>query len=98
MHLINVHGEEVEILRRDDEVYPHIPQIESLLGGIATEMGVCCSLFWPGTPALPSICFEVDPRPSETRSCPSIPSRDVHPLLLRAIDKPVLDCACSASA
>ena len=77
MHLINVHGEEVEILRRDDEVYPHIPQIESLLGGIATEMGVCCSLFWPGTPALPSICFEVDPRPSETRSCPSIPSRTI---------------------
>ena len=64
MHLINVHGEEVEILRRDDEVYPHIPQIESLLGGIATEMGVCCSLFRPGTPALPSIGFQVDPRPS----------------------------------
>ena len=98
MHLINVHGEEVEILRRDDEVYPHMPQIESPLGGIATEMGVCCSLFRPGTPALPSIGFEVDPRPSATRSCPSIPSRDVHPLLLRAIDKTVLDCACSASA
>ena len=48
MHLIDVHGGGVEIMRRDDEVYPHIPQIESLLGGIATEMGVCCSLFRPG--------------------------------------------------
>ena len=53
-------------MRRDDEVYPHIPQIEGLLGGIATEMGVCCSLFRPGTPALPSIGFQVDPRPSES--------------------------------
>ena len=91
MHLINVHGEEVEVLRRDDEVYPHIPQIESLLGGVATDMVVSCCLNRPGTPALPSVCFAVDQRPSETRSCPSISSTRQLTMLLRATRKDLLD-------
>ena len=47
MHLINVHGEEVEILRRDDEVYPHIPQIESHLVEAARHLFATVPLFAP---------------------------------------------------
>ena len=91
MHLFDVHVSMVEILRLSDEDYPVIPQIESLLGGVATDMVVGCCLNRPGTPALPSVCFAVDQRPSETRSCPSTSSTRQLTMLLRATRKDLLD-------
>ena len=68
-HSEDVHVGVVEILRLGDEDHPPIPPNESLLGGVAMEMGVSCCLRRPRTPTLPRMCFEADRRPSATRSC-----------------------------
>ena len=68
-HSEDVHVGVVEILRLGDEDHPPIPPNESLLGGVAMEMGVSCCLRRPRTPTLPRMCFEADQRPSATRSC-----------------------------